>query len=128
MSIVKAEDGKKWINSFVMIVSILIGYVTIQFVEQLGEWFDLEAKIGNFMALTQGFGIAFGLLVFIGVSKNKKASSHMREVYEELVKVVWADKDAVVKITVGLVIGLSIVSGLFVLIDYFFQTILSLIY
>ncbi|EQC46504.1 preprotein translocase, SecE subunit [Bacteriovorax sp. BSW11_IV] len=128
MSLVRAEDKKKWINAFVAIMSILCGYTMIRFVAKLGEWFDLEAKIGNFLAFNQGVGILVGLMVFVLVIKNRKATEHMDEVYEELVKVSWANKDAVLKITVGLVIGLSIVSGIFVLIDLAFREILNLIF
>ncbi|MDD0854900.1 preprotein translocase subunit SecE [Halobacteriovorax sp. GB3] len=128
MSIVRAEDKKKWINAFVAIMGILTGYITIAFVSKMGEWFDLEAKVPNFLAVTQGAGIVVGLIVFMGVIKNVKASVHMGEVYDELVKVNWADKDAVVKITVGLVIGLSIVSSVFVLVDFTFRKVLNLIF
>jgi preprotein translocase subunit SecE len=128
MSIIRSEDGKKWINSFIAVVSILTGFITIRFVEQLGEWFDLEAKVGNFLAFTQGLGVLLGVMAFLLIIKNKKAAGHLNEVYAELVKVVWPEKDAVLKVTVGIIIGVSIVSGLFVLIDYISQQLLSMVY
>lgn len=128
MSLVKQEDGKKWINSLIAVIALLSGFVTIRFIEQMGEWFDLEAKVGNFLALTQGAGILVGVLTFVLIFKNTKASTMLKEVYAELVKVVWPDKDSVLKITVGLVIGLSIVSAIFVLVDFTVRKILELIY
>ena len=128
MSLVKQEDGKKWINSLIAVIALLSGFVTIRFIEQMGEWFDLEAKVGNFLALTQGAGILVGVLTFVLIFKNTKASTMLKEVYGELVKVVWPDKDSVLKITVGLVIGLSIVSAIFVLVDFTVRKILELIY
>lgn len=128
MSIIRSEDGKKWINSFVAICSLLVGFVTIRFVEQLGEWFDLEAKVGNFLAVTQGLGILLGLVTFIATIKNKRAMEHMREVYAELTKVVWPDKDTVLKLTVGVIIGITIISTIFVAVDFIFRKILTLIY
>ena len=128
MSIIRSEDGKKWINSFIAICSILAGFITIRFVEQLGEWFDLEAKIGNFLAFTQGLGVLVGVVTFILIIKNKNASEHLNEVYAELVKVVWPEKDAVLKVTIGIIIGVSIFSGLFVAIDYISQQLLALVY
>ena len=128
MSLVRVEDGKKWINAFVAIISIIAGFVTIRFMGQMSEWFDLEAKVTNFLALSQGLGIVIGLGTFVAILKNKNASSHMEEVYAELVKVVWPDKDSVLKMTVGLVIAVSIVSGIFVLIDFTFRKILELVY
>jgi len=128
MSIVKAEDSKKWINAFIAIVAILVGYIFIQFIEQMGEWFNLEAKVKNFFAVTQGLGILAGLTTFMGILKNSNSMALLNEVYAEIVKVVWPDKDAILKITVGLVIGISIISGVFVLVDYLFRQVLQLIY
>ena len=88
MSIIKSEDGKKWINSFIAIVSILAGYITISFMESMGELFDLEAKVKYYLMVSQGIGILVGLVTFITILKNKNASTHMNEVYAELVKVV----------------------------------------
>lgn len=128
MAGVKAEDGKKWINAFVAIVSVIVGYVFVQFLEQMGEWFDLEAKVQYFQALSQVAGVIVGLSTFAVVVKRKDASQHLDEVYAELVKVIWPDKDSVLKLTVGIVIGLSIVSGIFVAFDFTFQKILEFLY
>lgn len=128
MTLVRVEDGKKWINTFVAILSIIAGFVAIRFMAQLGEWFDLEAKVTSYLAVSQAVGIIIGLGTFIGILKNKNASTHMQEVYSELVKVVWPDKDSVMKMTVGLVIAVSVISGIFVLVDFTFRKILELLY
>lgn len=128
MSLLTKEDGRKWINSFVAIIAIIVGFLTIRFTEQMGEWFDLEAKVNYFLAITQGLGVLFGLGTFIFILKNKTASTHLHEVFDELVKVVWPDKDSVLKVTVGIIIGVSFVSGIFVGVDYLFRALLDLIY
>jgi preprotein translocase subunit SecE len=128
MSIVKSEDGKKWINAFKAIISILVAIVTIRFAETMGEWFELESKITYFLAVSQGLGVFAGLVTFLTITKNKLASTHLDEVYAELVKVVWPDKDSVIKVTIGIVIATVFVSGFFVLIDFTFRKILNLLY
>lgn len=128
MSIIKIEDTKKWINSFVAIISILIGYLVIKFLGQMGEWFDLEAKVKNFLMVSQGAGILIGLGSFLFITKSSKAYGHMTEVYTELTKVVWPERDNVVKSTVGIIIGVSIISGLFVAVDFLFRKLLELAY
>lgn len=128
MSIVRKEDGKKWINSFVAVVSIIAGFLTIRFIQQLSEWFDLEAKVNNFLLVSQAIGVAVGLALFIGIFRSKSASSHLSEVYDELVKVVWPDRDTIFKVTIGIVISLAIVSAIFVGVDYLFRAILDLFY
>lgn len=128
MSIIKAEDKNKWINAFIAIVSIIIGYVSIRFILQLGEWFDLEAKIRHFLVISQITGIIVGLVTFIIIIKNKNAVQYLYEVYGELLKVIWPDKDDTIKVTIGMIIGISIISGIFVLVDFIFRKILGLIY
>lgn len=128
MSIVKSEDSKKWINTFITLVAVLAAYVVIRFVGQIGEWFDLEAKVNNFVLIGQGIGVLVGIITFFTILKSKKAVSHLQEVYDELVKVVWPESDAVVKVTVGILIAVSLLSGLFILLDFIFRNFLELFY
>lgn len=128
MSILKTEDKNKWINTFVAISSMLTAYVTIVLVKLLGEWFDLEAKVPNFIILAQVFGIVVGIATFIMALKNTKAMGYLNDVYSELVKVSWPDKDAILKSTIGIIIGVAILAGLFVLVDFIVQKLLSLVY
>ena len=128
MSLVKSEDNKKWINTFSAICSIIVGFVLIRFQQQLGEWFDLEARIPYFLMISQGIGIISGLITFIIITRNKVSSTHLNEVFAELVKVIWPKSDDVVKSTVVIIIGLSIISGLFVGVDFLFQKVLELLY
>ena len=127
MSLIKSEDNKKWINAFVATCAGVAGFVAIRFLEQMGEWFDLEAKIPSFQITVQVVGIIIGLILFIAVTKNKNASEHLNDVYSELVKVTWPKKEDVMATTVGLVIALSIISGIFVLVDMGFRKLLELV-
>jgi preprotein translocase subunit SecE len=123
-----AKNGKKWVNSFVAINSVLIGFISIRFLEQLSEWFDLEASITSFTVLKQVVGVLLGIVTYFLVTKNTKAVSHMDEVYNELQKVIWPEKNTVLKLTIGIMIAVSIVSGIFVLLDFTFQKLLELTY
>ncbi len=128
MSALKAEDSKKWIRSFVAIVAAVSGYLIIQFIGQLGEWFDLEAKVSNYILVSQGLGILTGLGVFLFTINHKAAAVHMQQVYEELVKVIWPENNSVLKSTVGITIGLAIIGGVFVAVDFAFSKLLELVY
>lgn len=128
MSLLKSEDSKKWLNSFVAICAVLSGYIVIQFTEKMGEWFDLEAKIPYFLGVSQGIGIIIGLVVFLVVTNHKVARSYLEQVYDELVKVIWPDSESVVKSTIGILIGLAIFSSIFVSVDYLFRKVLELVY
>jgi len=128
MSLIKAEDNQKWINFFVVIISALSGFLFIRFLGQMGEWFDLEARIPYFLGVSQGAGIVLGLIIFIVIQKNRNSKEHLNEVYSELVKVIWPDSESVVKSTIGILIGLTILSCIFVSVDYLFREGLNLIY
>ena len=128
MNLQSTKNSKKWINSFVAILAVLFAFISIRFFEQLSEWFDLEAQITSFKMLKQVLGIALGVLAFAITTKNKKAMIHMEEVYAELQKVIWPEKNTVLKLTIGIIIAVSIVSGLFVFLDFIFQKLLELTY
>ncbi len=128
MSTLRSEDGRKWIFSFVTIISLIVTYVTIKFITQMSEWFDLEARIGHFVMISQIAGILAGLTTFLVIIKNQKTSTILSEVYAELVKVIWPDKDGVTKLTVGIVVGLVAASALFLTIDLVFKKLLDLVY
>jgi preprotein translocase subunit SecE len=124
MSIIKSEDSSKWINALVAIAAVLSGFIVTKFVDQLGSWFDLEAKISSFSVVSQGLGVLVGVLVFV----ISKSSSYLEEVYNELLKAVWPSKDATVKMTIGIAIALVVCSGVFVFVDFVFKKILSFVY
>ncbi len=128
MSIIKSEDSSKWINALVALAALLSGFIVTKFVDQIGIWFDLEAKISSFPVASQAAGVIVGLLVFIITLKNKYTSTYLQDVYNELLKVVWPSKDQTVKMTIGLVIALIAVAGIFVFVDFVFKKILSFIY
>ena len=128
MSIIKSEDSSKWINALVAIAAVLSGFVVTRFVDQLGVWFDLEAKVSSFPVVSQGLGVLVGVLVFVIVLKNSKSSTYLQEVYSELVKAVWPSKDATLKMTIGIAIALVVASGIFVFVDFVFKKILSFVY
>ena len=125
---IELKDSKRWINSFLAILSVLFGMICISFFEQLGEWFDLEAKVQYFQAVIQVSGVLLGLVFFLYCSINKSSVSLLNEVYAELVKVVWPERDVVIKLTIGVVVGVTIISSIFVLTDFVFQKLLDLLY
>ena len=128
MSVIKTEDQKKWINAFVVLCCAIVGYLTITGGGQLGEWLDLEAKVSYYTAIIQGSGILAGLIAFLIIQKNKTSSSYLQECYLELVKVIWPDRESVIKTTIVILIGVSIISLIFLGMDVIFRKLLELVY
>ena len=128
MSLLKAENSKKWINFLIAIAGIVVGFILIRFLGQMGEWLDLESKIPSYLVLCQAVGVIAGISFFAFIYKNERAMGYMDEVYGELIKVVWPDKDSTIKLTVGIIIGIGITSAVFLLVDFIFNEVINLIY
>ena len=128
MAVSKPTEGRKWINGVVALGALVGAFYVILFIGQLGEWFDLEAKVKNFNAIAQAVGVFAGLGAFVYVLKNQKSSAFLSEVYNELVKVVWPEKDGIVKLTVWIVIALTICSAILFVIDYLSRQLLGFFY
>lgn len=128
MSSTMKDDGSKWIQTGVVSLCLLLAYVLIRFFGQLGEWFDLESKIDQFLIISQLVSVLISLGVFIYVMKNPVISTFLKEVYQEAIKVVWPDKNETVKHTIGIMIGVTIVGFLLGLFDFVATWLLSLIH
>lgn len=128
MSVSSQNEGNKWINAGVAIVSILLAYVLWSFLAQIGEWLELESKIWKFSVLSQVFSGAIGLTAFIIVVTNKKSGPFLTEVYAELTKVVWPDRDQTSKHTVGILIAVTIAGFVFSLFDFTASKLLSFLH
>jgi preprotein translocase subunit SecE len=127
MSSVNKDDGKKWIQTSVAITCMIVGYVLISFFATLGEWFELESKISNFMAISQALSVVIAIGVFAYIMRTPKTSDFLSEVYQEAVKVIWPDKNETVKHTIAIMIGVTIVGFLLGLFDIGASWLLSLI-
>lgn len=128
MSVSSHNEGKKWINAGVAVVAILLSYIIWTFISQLGEWFELESKVRYFQAFSQVFSGAIGLTAFIVAVSNTKSKDFLIEVYDELTKVVWPDKNQTVRHTIGIVIAVTIVGFIFSIFDFSASKLLSLLH
>ncbi|MFY7992748.1 MAG: preprotein translocase subunit SecE [Bacteriovoracaceae bacterium] len=127
MSVASQNDGKKWIQTSVALVCILLGYVLISFFEKLGEWFTLEARIPYFFAITQVLSVLIGVGVFGYLFKNPKTSLFLQEVYSETVKVVWPDKQQTWRHTFVIMIAVTIMGFVFGFFDFGANYLLGLV-
>ena len=127
MSLATKDNSKKWIQASVAITCILLGYVLNAFFVQLSEWFELEAKVSNFIYIAQGFSVFIAFGVFVYIMKNEKTSTFLNEVYHEALKVIWPDKNDTVKQTIVIMIGVTIIGFVLGLFDIGASWLLKLI-
>lgn len=127
MAVASNEDGKKWIQSTVAVVCILLGYVLISFFGKMGEWFQLEAKIPFYEGLTTFISIAAAFVAYIMTFKNPKSSEFLTNVYQEVLKVVWPDKQQTWRHTFVIMVAVTIFGFVFGFFDFAANFLLSLV-
>jgi preprotein translocase subunit SecE len=127
MAVASNDDGKKWIQASVALVCILTGYVLISFFEKLAEWFQLETMIPYFFALTQVLSVILALGTFFFIMKNPKSSDFLSNVYQEVVKVVWPDRQQTWRHTFVILIAVTIFGFIFGFFDFGANYLLSLV-
>jgi len=127
MSVASNEDGKKWIQTTVAITCILLVYVLISFFEKLAEWFALETMIPYFFGITQFVSVVIGLTTYIAVFKNPKSNDFLTNVYQEVMKVVWPDKQQTWRHTIVIMIAVVIMGFVFGFFDFGANFLLGLV-
>lgn len=128
MSLSIQDDGKKWIQTSVALVCLVLVYVLISFTAQLSEWFELESKIPFYTATSQIISVLISLGTFLYIMKNEVTSTFLTEVYQEAVKVVWPNKNETVRHTIGIMIGVGIVGFILGIFDFIAVWLLKLIH
>jgi preprotein translocase subunit SecE len=127
MSMTSASEGKKWIQASLAISCIFLGYVVISFLEKMAEWFLLESKIPYFLVMSQVVGVAVGIGTYVAILRNPISSEFLKDVYQELIKVVWPDRNQTWKYTVLIMIGVTIMGFVFGFFDFGANFLLGLI-
>jgi len=127
MSASLQNSGKKWIQTSVAIVCMILAYILISFFNQMSEWFELESKVPYFHVGAQVLAVIISFSIFLYIMINEKISTFLQDVYSETLKVVWPDKNQTGRHTVGIMIGVSIVGFLLGFFDFAANYILGLI-
>ncbi|MFA5583865.1 MAG: preprotein translocase subunit SecE [Bacteriovoracaceae bacterium] len=127
MAVASNNEGKKWIQTSVALLCILLGYVLVNFFEKLGEWFVLESVIPYYYVITQVLSVIAGLVVYVVIMVNPKSSEFLSLVYQEMMKVVWPDKNQTWKHTIVIMIGVTIMGFIFGFFDFGANFLLGLV-
>ena len=127
MSVASNDEGKKWIQTTVALVCILLVYVLISFFEKLAEWFALETVVPYYFGITQLVSVVAGLATYIVIFKNPKSSEFLTNVYQEVMKVVWPDKQQTWRHTFVIMIAVCIMGFVFGFFDFGANFLLGLV-
>jgi preprotein translocase subunit SecE len=127
MSVAANDDGKKWIQTTVALTCILLVYVLITFFEKLAEWFALETMVPYYFGITQFVSVVVGLATYIMIFKNSKSNDFLTNVYQEVIKVVWPDKQQTWRHTFVIMIAVTIMGFVFGFFDFGANFLLGLV-
>lgn len=127
MTVASNNEGKKWIQASLAVVCIFLGYIIISFFEKMAEWFVLESRIPYFFVLSQTIGVLVGLTAYVMTLKNPKSSEFLSDVYVEISKVVWPDRQQTWRYTVIIMILVTILGFVFGFFDFGANFLLGLV-
>jgi preprotein translocase subunit SecE len=127
MSVASNEEGKKWIQTTVAVTCILVSYVFISFFEKLAEWFALETMIPYFFGISQVVSVLIGLGAYITIFRNPKSNEFVTNVYQEVMKVVWPDRQQTWRHTFVIMIAVTIMGFVFGFFDFGANFLLGLV-
>lgn len=127
MSVASNDEGKKWIQTAVALVCILLVYVLISFFEKLAEWFALETVVPYYFGVTQFLAVVGGLITYIVIFKNPKSNDFLNNVYQEVLKVVWPDRQQTWRHTFVIMVAVCIMGFIFGFFDFGANFLLGLV-
>jgi preprotein translocase subunit SecE len=127
MSVASQNEGKKWVQTGLAVACITLGYVLISLLQKVGDWFLLEAKIPYYGFGAQALGVVGALATYVYVLKNPVSSTFLNDVFQELLKVVWPDKNQTWRHTLSVMILVTILGFVFGFFDFGANYLLSLI-
>lgn len=107
--IAENNDGRKWIYAGLALICFFLFQIIYRFILQLGDWFELESKIANYMIVSQMLAIALSALAFVITVKNKTTSTFLAETYMEMTKVVFPNRPDTFRTTIVVMILVTIV-------------------
>lgn len=127
MAVASKDEGKKWIQAAVAGSCILVGYILISFFEKLADWFALETMIPYFFGITQVLSVLIAIVAYVVVMKNPKSSEFLDNVYQEVLKVVWPDRQQTWRHTFVIMVAVTIFGFVFGFFDFGANFLLGLI-
>jgi preprotein translocase SecE subunit len=125
-SSVQELDGKKWIQTFLVIMAAMEVYILINFFQTLNGWFELESYIKSYKLITEVLSVLISLATFIYVLKHKVAYTYLSDVFSEATKVIWPNQSETFKSTIIIMILVTIIGTILWFFDLLGTGFLSL--
>jgi len=125
--VLKNEEGQKWINLFLFIVSSIAGFALSKFTDTLLVWFDLETKFPSSKYWGFIVGIITVILTWMYIAKREDIMNFLYLTYDEMTKVVFTDRNQALKLSLVVIFWVAVIGLILSFFDMIAQYLLNLI-
>ena len=119
--------ASKWINTILFLASALVGFLFNMLLIKLGTWFEFEAKIPQYkyIQLLASIIVVFGTLFY--VKSRTDLMTFFYETYDEMTKVVFPDKNQSFRLSIIVIIAITIIGFILTTFDWVARFVIGMI-
>lgn len=117
----------KWINTILFLGSVLVGFLFNMLLIKLGTWFEFEAKIPQYkyIQLIASIVVVFATMVY--VRSRSDLMTFFYETFDEMTKVVFPDKNQSFRLSIFVIIWVTIIGFILTTFDWIARLVIGLI-
>lgn len=119
--------ASKWINTFLFVASVIVGYLFNTFLVKIGVWFELESKISYFKYLQLILSLVVVVSTLIYVRSRTDLMTFLFETFYELTKVVFPDKNQSFRLSIFVIIWVTIIGFVLTVFDWAARLLITMI-
>lgn len=119
------HPGTKWVTVAVFFVCCVVAFSTSLFLQTLSVWFELESKINSFQYISFLLSGAVGIASWFIIKNQNDWMKFLYETTEEMSKLAVPDKNLTFKMSLVVIVAVSIIGFFLSIFDWLARTILS---
>lgn len=121
------ENNQKWVNLSFLAASALTAFVIFLLASRASAALDFDGRVQNLATILRLGAIVVGAVCFFVLYKNKTANLFMDEVFIELGKVTWPQREETFKATIAVLIAVTIMGFMFGVVDWVWSRLVNFI-
>lgn len=121
------ESNQKWVNLSFLAGAGLIGFVVFLLASRAAAALDFDGRFGHLESSIKIGAVVVGALCFLLLYRSKSATLYMDEVFIELNKVTWPQREETTKGTIAVLIAVTVMGFMFGLVDWLWSHIVNVI-
>lgn len=117
----------KWINTILFLASAIVGLIFHKLFIKLGLWFEFEAKIPQYKYLQLFASLVVVFVTMVYVRSRSDLMSFFYETFDEMTKVVFPDKNQSFRLSIFVIIWVTIIGFILTTFDLIARFIIGMI-